>query len=184
MAFGDRKKKKYAEFYETPTGEIIYTGTYKVYDVQNPLPYRRWRIVVALSCTGSAILAAAGGFYRAPGMDRTLSVMLSYVFLLGFTVMQCWRGAQSVRAGNPMRAFDYRNALQPTLHWTYVSAVFALILLVFYFVHLVRSGTEGCAMAAVVAFPLMAALIAASDLWLAHTLRKNVWRDAPEDAQP
>ena len=33
-------------------------------------------------------------------------------------------------------------------------------------------------MAAVVAFPLMAVLIAASDLWLAFILRKNEWREA------
>ena len=59
MAFGDRKKKKYAEFVETVSGEIVYTGKHLVYDVNNPLPYTRYRTCIALACTGAAILAAA-----------------------------------------------------------------------------------------------------------------------------
>ncbi|MBP5751028.1 MAG: hypothetical protein J6X24_09590 [Firmicutes bacterium] len=183
MAFGDRKKKKYAEFIETVSGEIVYTGKYLVYGADNPLPYRRYRIAIALACTGAAILAAAAGLYRAPGTDRTLYVVLPYVFLLGFTLLMCYRGGKVVKAGNPMKAFDYRNSLQPLLHWAYTSVVFAVILLVCYFIHLAKHGTQGCSMAAVVAFPLMAALIGASDVWLAFILKKNVWHEAEETAE-
>ena len=178
MTFGDRKKKKYAEFIETASGEVIYIGKYYVYDVNNLLPYNRYRTAIALACTGAAILAAACGLYRAPGMDRTFYVLLPYVFLLGFTLLMCYRGAKVVKAGNPMKAFDYRNALQPMLHWSYTSIVFAVILLGCYFFHLVRNGTEGCAMAAVVAFPLMAALIGAFNVWLVTVVKKNVWNEA------
>ncbi len=58
--------------------------------------------------------------------------------------------------------------------------MFAAILLVCYFVHLVKAGREGCGMAAVVGFPLMTALIAASDLWLLRVIRKNPWREAED----
>ena len=183
MAFGDRKKKKYAEFIETASGEIVYTGKYCVYDVSNPLPYRRYRIAIALACTGAAILAAACGLYRAPGTDRTLYVVLPYVLLLGFTLLLCYRGAKVVKAGNPMKAFDYRNALQPMLHWAYTSVVFAVILLGCYFFHLVRAGTQGCAMAAVVAFPLMTALIGACNVWLIYVVKKNVWHEVEGTVQ-
>ena len=182
MAFGDRKKKKYSEFIETASGEVVYIGKYCVYDPDNPLPYRRYRIAIALACTGAAILAAACGLYRAPGMDRTFYVLLPYVALLGFTLLMCYRGARVVKAGNPMKAFDYRNALQPLLHWAYASVVFAAILLVCYFFHLIRNGREGCSMLAVVAFPLMTALIMATDLWLQHVLKVNRWNEAaPEE---
>ena len=89
----------------------------------------------------------------------------------------CLRGAGTIKAGNPIRAFDYEYAVQPMRHWAKVSAVFAAILLVCYFFHLIRSGREGCAMVAVVAFPLMAALIGATDLWLLQIAKKNVWRE-------
>ena len=180
MAFGDRKKKKYAEFIETASGEVVYVGKYYVYKPDNPLPYNRYRIALALCCTGAAALVAAAGLYRAPGMDRTLYVPLPYIILLGFTALMCYRGAKVVRAGNPLRAFDHRNALGPMQHWALASAVFAAILLVCYFVHLVRAGTEGCSMAAVVSFPLMIALIAVSDLGLLYVVRKNGWREAEE----
>ena len=129
MAFGDRKKKKYAEFIETASGEVVYVGKYYVYKPDNPLPYNRYRIALALCCTGAAALVAAAGLYRAPGMDRTLYVLLPYVILLGFTALMCYRGAKVVRAGNPLRAFDHRNALGPMQHWALASAVFAAILL-------------------------------------------------------
>ncbi|MBR5640889.1 MAG: hypothetical protein IKW92_02005 [Firmicutes bacterium] len=183
MAFGDRKKKKYAEFIETASGEVVYIGKYLVYDVNNPLPYNRYRTAIALACTGAAILAAAMGLYRAPGTDRTLYVVLPYVLLLGFTLLLCYRGAKVVKAGNPMKAFDYRNALQPMLHWSYTSIVFAVILLACYFFHLVRAGTQGCAMAAVVAFPLMAALIGALNVWLVTVIKKNAWNEAEETTE-
>lgn len=178
MAFGDRKKKKYTEFIETASGEVVYVGKHYVYDTENPLPYRRFRFAIALSCTGSAILAASAGFYRAPGTDRTFYVLLPYVIMLCFTALQCYRGGTVVKAGNPMRTFDYRNSYLPMQHWALASAVFALILLVCYFIHLIRAGREGCPMAAVVCYPLMAALIAASDLWLLWVTRKNVWHEA------
>ncbi|MBR3394208.1 MAG: hypothetical protein IKG76_00325 [Firmicutes bacterium] len=180
MAFGDRKKKKYTEFIETASGEIVYVGKYYVYNNENPLPYSRYRTALALCCTGAAVLIAAAGLYRAPGMDRTIYVLLPYVFLLGFTALMCYRGAKVVRSGNPMRAFDYRNALQPMQHWALASAVFAAIMLVCYFVHLAKVGREGCGMAAVVSFPLMIALIAVSDLWLLRVCRKNGWHEAEE----
>ena len=183
MAFGDRKKKKYAEFIETASGEVVYIGKYLVYDVNNPLPYNRYRTAIALACTGAAILAAAMGLYRAPGTDRTLYVVLPYVLLLGFTLLLCYRGAKVVKSGNPMKAFDYRNALQPMLHWAYSSIVFAVILLACYFFHLVRAGTQGCAMAAVVAFPLMAALIGTLNVWLVTVIKKNVWNEAEETSE-
>ena len=177
MEVGGRRKKKYRDFVETPTGEVIYTGGHYVYDPENPLPYRRYRIAVALACTGCAILVAAAGLYRAPGMDRTFYVLLPYVFLLGFTALMCLRGAGTVKAGNPIRAFDLEYAIQPMQHWAKVSAVFSAILLVCYFFHLIRSGREGCSMLAVVSFPLMTALIGATDLWLLQICKKNVWRE-------
>ena len=126
---GGRRKKKYRDFVETLNGEVIYTGGHYVYDPANPLPYRRYRIAIALACTGCAILAAAAGLYRAPGMDRTFYVLLPYVFLLGFTALMCLRGAGTIKAGNPIRAFDHEYAVQPMQHWARVSAVFAVILL-------------------------------------------------------
>ena len=184
MAFGDRKKKKYAEFIETPSGEIVYIGKYYVYKADNPLPYRRFRMAIALACTGTAILAAAEGLYRAPGTDRTLYVLLPYVMMLGFTALLCYRGGKVVKAGNPMKAFDYRNAYGPMQHWALASAVFAAILMVCYFIHLARHGTQGCAMAAVVCYPLLAALILAADLWLLYVVRKNPWREAEGTPEP
>ena len=183
MAFGDRRKKKYTEFIETASGEVVYIGRYYVYDVDNPLPYRRFRIALALACTGAAILIAAAGLYRAPGMDRTIYVLLPYIVLIGFTGLLCYRGAKVVGAGNPMRAFDYRNSYGTMQHWALASAVFAAILLVCYFVHLARSGTEGCSMAAVVSFPLMIAAHAASDLVLLWVTRKNLWHEAEEQEE-
>lgn len=175
MAFGDRRKKKYNEFIETASGEVVYIGKHYVYDVNNPLPYRRFRFAIALACTGSAILAAAQGLYRAPGTSRTFYVVLPYVMMLCFTALMCYRGGKVVKAGDPMRAYDYRTSYGPLQHWALASAVFAFILLVCYFVHLVRSGREGCGMAAVVCFPLMALLIAAADLWLLRVLRRTSW---------
>jgi peptidoglycan/LPS O-acetylase OafA/YrhL len=185
MAFGDRKKKKYSEFVETVSGEVVYVGKYYVYKADNPLPYRRLRIAIALACTGSAILAAADGLYRAPGTDRTLYVALPYVMMLCFTALFCYRGGKVIRAGNPMKAFDYRNSYGPMQHWALASAVFAVILIVCYFLHLARHGTQGCPMAAVVCYPLLAALIPVMDLWLLHVIRKNPWREAegPEEPQ-
>ena len=136
-----------------------------------------------MACTGCAILAAAAGLYRAPGMDRTFYVLLPYVFLFCFTAMLCYRGAKVVKGGNPLRAFDYEYALQPVRHWAKVGIVFAGILIAFYLFHLIRSGREGCSMAAVVAFPLMIALIGATDAWLLQILKKNVWHEIAGEEQ-
>ena len=177
MAFGDRKKKKYTDFVETVSGEIVYVGKHYVYNLDNPLPYRRFRGAIALSCTGSAILAACAGLYRAPGTDRTLYVVLPYVILLCFTALMCYRGGKVVKANNPMRAFDYHGSYEPMQHWAAASIAFGVILIGCYLFHLFRSGREGCSMAATVCFPLMAALICASDGWLFWLTKKNLWHE-------
>lgn len=175
MAFGDRRKNKYADFVQTPDGGYEYAGKYLCYDAGNALSYRRYRIFIAMACTGAAVMVAAAGLYRAPGTTRTAYVVVPYLFELVFTALACWSGGSLIRGGNPIRKFDYDACFEPLLRRSLCASIFAGILLACYFFHIVRSGTEGCSMLAVAGYPAMTLAAGAMDLMLYLTVRKQRW---------
>ncbi len=182
MALGNRRKRKYKDFVQTVDGEYVYVGGNMVYDPSNPLSYSRYRTTLALACTFSAVMVAAAGLYRAPGSTRGPLVILPYAFALIFTFLVCYRGGGLVRAGNPMRKFDYDQVHEPLQRWSMAGALFCLIWVVCYLIYVLRHGREGCSMLATVAYPVMAGFAGLADFWLYRTIRKNAWRHV-EDKQ-
>jgi hypothetical protein len=177
MAIGDRRRKKYKDFVQTVDGEYEYIGGHLVFDPSNPLSYSRYRLTAALACTFSAVMVAAAGLYRAPGSTRGPLVVIPYMFVLIFTFLMCYRGGGLVKAGNPMRRFDYDQTHDPLLRWSAAAALFCLILLVCYVIYVLRHGREGCSMLATVSYPVMTFLAGLADFWLYRTMKKNPWRE-------